>query len=83
MILNVDTNIKAYYMQQYPTDELGVEINPIITFTDLFYTLDRYGDVYECLGVADSLVRERCFELLAKVMKCDYNYIYEQWLYQP
>tara|TARA_R100001443_G_C3323166_1_gene170556 strand:- start:14 stop:259 length:246 start_codon:yes stop_codon:yes gene_type:complete len=80
MTLNVDTNIKSAYTKTYPTDELGVEINPTITFTDLFYTLDRRGDVYECIGVDDSLVRERCFELLSKVMKCDYDYIYNQWL---
>ena len=78
--LNENTIIKNYYLQQYPTDELGIEINQDITFYDLFYTLDSRQDVYDFLGVDDSLVRERCFSALAKVMKCDYEYIYNQWL---
>ena len=78
--LNENTIIKNYYLQQYPTDELGIEINQDITFYDLFYTIDRRQDVYDLLGVYDSLVRERCFSALAKVMKCDYEYIYNQWL---
>ena len=78
--LNKETNIKSYYMQEYPTDELGLEIKSHITFEDLFYTLDSYEDVYKFLGVHDSLVRERCFTHVAKIMKCDYDYIYQQWL---
>jgi hypothetical protein len=36
--------------------------------------------VYEALGVCDSLVRERVFGELAKIMNVDYDCIYEQWL---
>ena len=73
-------NIKNYYLKTYPTDELGIEINPSATFEGLFYTLDNYGDVYDYIGVNDSIVRERCFEKLSEIMKCDYNEIYEQLL---
>ena len=73
-------NIREFYLQAYPTDELGAEINPKATFEGLFYTLDNYGDVYRHLGVSDSLVRERVFEKLAELMDCDYNEIYNQWL---
>ena len=74
------TKIKEWYVKEYPTDELGVEINNEITFYDLFVVLDTYKDVYEALNVWDSIVRERVFSKLAEIMDVGYNYIYEQWL---
>jgi hypothetical protein len=74
------TKIKEWYIKEYPTDELGVEINNDITFYDLFVVLDTYKDVYEALNVWDSIVRERVFNKLAEIMNVDYGYIYEQWL---
>lgn len=73
-------NIKTYYLATFPTDELGNEINPHATFEGLFETLDRYGDVYDYIGVLDSVIRERCFDRLAQIMKCNYDVIYEQWM---
>ena len=72
--------IKDYYVSEFPTDDLGVEINPEATFDGLFYVLDNYSDVYEYLGVYDSVVRERVFEKLAEVMGVPYNEVYDQWL---
>lgn len=72
--------IKEWYIKEYPTDELGVEINKDITFYDLFIVLDTYKDVYEALSVADSIIRERVFNKLAEIMCVDYDYIYTQWL---
>lgn len=72
-------NIKTYYLATFPTDELGNEINPHATFEGLFETLDRYRDVYEYIGVGDSIIRERCFERLAQLMRCRYQEIYDQW----
>lgn len=46
----------------------------------MFIALDTYKDVYELIGVGDSLVRERLFRRLAEIMEVDYNYIYQQWL---
>ena len=74
------TKIKDWYIKEYPTDELGVEINNKITFNDLFIVLDTYKDVYEALGVWDSIVRERVFDKLSKIMNVDYDYIFSQWL---
>lgn len=72
------TKIKEWYMKEYSTDELGAEINNEITFEDLFVALDI--DVYEVLGVGDSVIRERCFEKLAEIMNVDYEDIYYKWL---
>ena len=72
--------IREFYLKAFPTDELGIEINPTATFDGLFKVLDNYGDVYEYIGVGDSLVRERCFEKLSEIMGVNYDYVYNQWL---
>lgn len=72
--------IREYYRGKFPTDTLGLEINSNATFKGLFETLDNYGDVYEYIGVSDSLVRERLFERLAGIMDVEYKYIYDQYL---
>lgn len=76
----MNTKIREWYMKEYPTDELGIEINKDITFEDMFIVLDTYGDVYEALNVGDSIIRERVFSELADLMEVDYDYIYYQWL---
>jgi len=73
-------NIREYYLQAYPTDELGADINSFATFDGLFYTLEKGGDVYRHIGVHDSIVRERVFEKLAEMLDCDYNDIYKKWM---
>ena len=53
--------IKDFYLNEYPTDELGEELNGGATFGGLWKAI-RGGIVYEYLGVCDSLIRERVFE---------------------
>lgn len=77
---NEKSNVKEWYLKEYNTDDLGTEINDETTFYDIFWALDRHKDIYELIGVGDSIVRERIFKKLAEIMKCDYNYIYNQWL---
>ena len=72
--------IKTYYLATFPTDELGLEINEDATFEGLFETLDRYRDVYDYIGVLDSIVRERIFERLCEIMGCEYYVVYDQWM---
>lgn len=78
--LDEKTEVRAYYMDKYATDELGTEIRMGVTFKDVFNTLDNRACVYDLLNVHDSLVRERVFEALSKIMKCEYDYIFSQWL---
>jgi hypothetical protein len=73
-------NIKNYYTLNFPTDELGQEINEEATFEGLFDELDNYRDVYTYIGVQDSLVRERLFSRLSEIVGMNYEYVYEQWL---
>ena len=58
--------IREWYMNEFPTDDLGVEINTEATFIGLIQVLANYSDVYLYLGVVDSLVRERCVEKISK-----------------
>lgn len=77
----METKIKEWYVKEYPNDEVGATLDEDATFQDLFDALDNYEDVYDVLGgESDSIVRERCFSKLAKIMEVDYNYIYEQWI---
>ena len=72
--------VKEFYLNEYPTDELGVEINKDATFVGLLWELQSKSDVYDFLGVYDSIVRERVFEELAKQLRLSYTTIYEMWL---
>jgi hypothetical protein len=76
----IKNNIKDWYVNEYPTDEMGEDINAEATFEGLFKIMDNYKDVYEYIGAYDSIIRERIFEKLAEIMGVDYDYIYSQWL---
>ncbi len=72
-------NIKEFYLETYPTDELGVNINPQSNFESLWIVI-RGGIFYEYIGVFDSVIRERIFEKFSELTGHDYDYIYKQWL---
>jgi len=73
-------NIREYYLANFPNDELGNEINPESTFQGLSEILNNYEDVYEYIGVSDSLIRERVFWQLSVLHNTEYNVIYDLWL---
>jgi len=73
-------NIKQYYMKQFPEDSIGEEIREDITFLGLRNILYGDYDVYDYIGVGDSLVRERLFEQLSKDIGQDYGFVYDLWL---
>lgn len=74
------TKIRDWYIETYPHDELARSISESVTFEDVFETLDRRKDVYQLLGVTDSMIRENIFSELATIMEVNYDYIYDQWL---
>ena len=73
-------NIKDFYLNTYPTDELGIEINEKATFVGLVTELFGGHDIYDYIGVVDSIIRERLFEELAKQLNKPYEYVYDMWL---
>jgi hypothetical protein len=72
--------IREFYLETYPTDELGLELNETPTFAGLLNQLIVGGDVYRYIGVADSVIRERLFERLANELEVGYDYVYDLWL---
>ena len=72
--------IKNWYTHYYDTDELGQEMNSMATFNDLHRALLDGRDVYEVIGVEDSLVRERLFGELAILLGVSYEVVYNMWL---
>lgn len=72
--------IKQFYLKNYPTDEMGEELNENVTFVGLLNCLYEGNDVYEYIGEGDSIIRERLFENLALLTNKNYSYIYDLWL---
>jgi hypothetical protein len=70
-------NIKKWYLDTYKDNE-GLKINDNCNFNDM----DHYEvrNIYDYLGVDDSIVRERVFEKLASLLGYKYSEIYDIWL---
>lgn len=73
-----DAPIKDWYMGAYKEDDLGDRLNG--TFKGALQTLLRGDDIYDYIGVGDSLIRERLFSKLAEMLDVDYDEIYNVWL---
>ena len=72
--------LRDWYLAEYEDDELGAELNPCASFYDLYFAVDRGIDVYSVMGVGDSIIRERLFGELAKLMHVTYAEVYDAWL---
>lgn len=76
----MNQEIKTWHSLEYPNDELAKEMDGEITFKNLWDGMNAGEDVYEMLGVYDSLIREHVFSELAKRMNTKYETIYNKWL---
>ena len=74
------TKLRDFYVRKFPTDSLGERINPEATFEGLMKCFDNRTDVYDYIGVGDSVVRERLFSGLAEVAGITYGTIYDYWM---
>lgn len=72
--------IKNWYIKNYPTDDLGKEIDDNLSFWSLYTLMSQRYNVYSVLEVSDSIVRERVFEKLSEILGVEYDYIYKIWL---
>lgn len=73
--------IKTVYCSLYPDDEVGQTIDPKITFEQCFMGMRQRKNFYKLIGGdVDSLVRERCFQIMSKIYNVDYDIIYHLWL---
>ena len=71
--------IKEWYLDKY-CDDMGRDIRDHITFEELNSPTGEYTDVYDFLGVGDSIVRERCYDELAKLTDQSYEGIFDKWV---
>lgn len=72
--------IQEFYLKNYSSDELGMELNETPTFAGLLNQLIVGGDVYRYIGVTDSVIRERLFARLAEELGVSYEYVYNLWV---
>ena len=77
--LTMDTSIKDYYSNTYPDDDLAYDMNDA-TFEDVWNALNNGEDVYQVIGVGDSVIREQIFKALSKLQNVSYDRIYNMWL---
>ena len=76
-----ETNIKSWYMKEFPTDDVGKTLNDDVTFKIAYEKLPLGSGFYDVIGgYADTVVRERIFEELSKIYNCSYDDIYNIWL---
>lgn len=80
---NLFSSVKDWYVKQYPTDTMGNDIDENVLFVDVAQCLAHKKDFYECVKAYDSIVRERIFEKLAKILKVDYDKVYYMWVGTP
>ncbi len=78
---DINANVKKWYIKNFSDDEVGQTLNEDATFFGAAITLIARKDIYDYLGdQSDSIVRERVFEKLSELLKCDYDLIYKLWL---
>ena len=72
-------NVRAWYMSEYPDDDMGKDIHEFLTFGQMLGAMLEGNEVYDVIGVVDSVIRERIFERLAELMQCHYDTVYNIW----
>jgi len=70
--------IKDWYIKNYPTDDLGEELNDEVTFEDMWNEDYKKYNIYQVMGVGDSIIRERLFEHLAEIKGVNYGVVYNK-----
>lgn len=76
-------DIREWYQATYPDDDMGKDIIPNTDWHMLWLAIITGKDVYDILGIEDSIIRERIFQELADTMGVDYNVVYYAWLDDP
>jgi hypothetical protein len=71
-------NIKKWYLETFPDDDMGENINDDADFTEMDYYEVRH--IYDYLGDIDTVIRERVFQKLASLLNMEYKEVYDIWL---
>lgn len=79
-LMNSERNVSDWYLDSFPSDTLGKDIRDDLTWPSLLQRMRQHEDVYDILGVGDSLVRERVFTHLSELTMLPYDVFYNMWL---
>lgn len=81
----MDRNIKNWYAKEFKSDKVGADcIKDNVSFRDLVKNFMVYtGDeaVMLIFEGYDSIVRERIFDELSKILDVEYDVVYNTWLW--
>lgn len=72
--------VRSWYMAAFPSDDMGPDISKYVTFNQIRKALYYNQDIYDVLGVVDSVVRERVFDHLAGILNVSYSDVYNAWI---
>lgn len=72
--------VRDAYIKNFPDDELGLEINPRVTFKGVWNAMQNGVDFYGIISVGDSLIRERIFAMMSEKLHIPYDDIYDLWI---
>lgn len=75
----LEENVREWYTSTFPSDELGADLDGGLSFGDVVDALSKGENIYDVLGVEDSIVRERVFGRLAELQDKSYEEIYDTW----
>ena len=81
--VSILSNVKAIYKNCYPHDKECDYLNENISFAQVLARMQEGEDFYQIIGIngfADSIVRERIFDILSVVGGVKYDDIYTLWL---
>lgn len=76
----LEDSVATWYIGDNPDDELGDDIPKDLTFGQVYDALKDGTEIYSVIGANDSIVRERVFSELSKILKVPYDDIYDLWL---
>lgn len=74
-----NTEIRSWYMAKFPTDDLGKQIRPKLTFAKVWTEMKKGSDYYSMMS-GDSVMRERVFDGISDAYKIPYDTVYDTWL---
>ena len=75
-------DLKKWYIDTYKTDNMKKQITDGLTPESIINGCLSGIDIYELIGVGDSLIRERLFAKVSEYFGVTYNEIYDACIHQ-
>ena len=80
----LDLRVKPRFEERFPEEGSFIDQIPEdLTFRKVLDALNNEEDIYDVIGVNDSVVREEIFILLSDLLEVEYDEIYQLWLHGP